>query len=1270
MARRFATGFAHAQTSTSLSQGWLTANTLLAGAGGSITWSNGDTGRLYVAPNAYSAVRKVIFWACIRHEYTGTEVAVPVRLRVFPTSTSPSSRIIDSEEFGSSTMKDTSAFAGAVWPVTSPTPTNEAVFYPADAVRQNTFTTIRFNNFNTQGSQLLWQEFDRFEGDPGFFNDWDLIDALGNDAQHIAYHLAVQRTDATPWLTTGATSQRAPIIVACGFVVVQAPSPSNKTRVYVPCTGAMGIGAISTAAFASQNAWPSPFFFHADEWSGDFEIRVVQRQGPSGSQSGFFQSRVVALTNQSDTVTELFQENFGVAGSNGRLWFARSQEFSSLLTDGMAINLQNRSLTAGNQTPPWGWFEITLRDFNIMTTILPTGHGPFNNTVMVGGTPPPDKFHQSSSLFDPLWFEDLEASRFISSRIQGGIRHLAAANATDQQLSHNASLGADVSVSAFNAIMDPEVSSTPNATLGMKLLDQEITNNDPMLLAGKRKLTVRYGGTQWNSAPGELPGHMQLAYVLNIPNTDVVPLGPLFDVGSFDAEGCAATSAGLGEPGVLVITNGSTIPKKFNPQAAGTTSEIEDAGIPVPFEGETPTPTVFDASASPDGGLNIGTYRYRYTFRNCCTGKESDPNPDDIVVDTSTASPAARVVLSFAGVRIPADPQICEICLYRTVEGGDFPAMTKVGCFNVDDTSIFEDDLSDEALLLLPATDGLSILNAPMPCVAVVVDFRNRLFGLGDIPNLAPAGTVSVTNGSDIILGSDDVQWDRCMEGKFIYVGADCRSYEILRILPPEVGTSPAISRLKLTEDYKGENATGLDYHICGRPNRLYFSEPLEPEYWPVSGFIDVEPGDGDRLMGAVSNYDRLVICKRRKTYVMTFRELPGLEVIVPARISSDIGCIGPRTFAQAEVGSIWLADRGLAIFDGRSVAHVPESAAMNDIFTDEENPNYVRRDRNGRVIEAVAVFYPKREQYLLLLPTVQTTRGCNMMLVWDVKLRNITLLKFCQEFLSMVVAKDSNGNERVYLGDTNGFVWIYDIGDTDGVGFPNATGTVRGDVTFAGIDAESGASVLVSEGASFIEGGIPIFASLSGVAGLSPSWDGSHVGLAGVCVYTRLKGAAYDDPWLQRTIYAATTDTLYVTPQWGPDTPFDATGEFQYEFMIGPIQLDLLFKPQNYGVDDMQKRSWRQYVIHEVEQFASELRIDLLPDFQFIDSEADTVVGDDGQTGQGRIFRMDYSKGRQEHPVGRLIHDFMAVRMRNFAPEEPIRIINHLLGEDTQKGK
>ncbi len=62
-----------------------------------------------------------------------------------------------------------------------------------------------------------------------------------------------------------------------------------------------------------------------------------------------------------------------------------------------------------------------------------------------------------------------------------------------------------------------------------------------------------------------------------------------------------------------------------------------------------------------------------------------------------------------------------------------------------------------------------------------------------------------------------------------------------------------------------------------------------------------------------------------------------------------------------------------------------------------------------------------------------------------------------------------------------------------------------------------------------------------------------------------------------------------------------------------------------------------------------------------------DPVTGD---VGEGRVFRMDYERGRQVKPVGRNIHFFMAVRMRNFAPEEPVRVINHLLGMEPRSSK
>lgn len=1201
----------------------------------------GDCGNLYVNPKRYSEVRKVVFWMNGVLLDATPPATAQCRLRLAPASSSG-----DPSVWARATISPGSTFrtrgSGSIFPAV-PTLASELLAKQGDLADLQDISA-----FSNRSSSMWFLEFDRFSPDAAeFFNAWDTAAAEAGDDDYVKLQPCLEIVGSN-WVTHDASGF---ILYSVGMSIVQAPSAVNRTTTIVNANP----GFISYGSEANTFGTPRamPFHYLAADWdniTGIYAWSFLPSSGGAGTWD--MELKVSAMNFEGGAVTdtsrytEVFTDNYGSANIDGG---HRSQNLLSSIVDGDYLGLEWRKRVATSVGQPCGYFEIVQEDFN--KTVCPHVSS-ISQPIASTEVTLPTSFAYSKGYFDPTWYQAFPEENILSGRIWGGLKQASAANDPEQWIVINANPQANPATSTFNVLLSPNVSATPVATLGYKLVDGNVTPS-PINLAGARTLVMFYDAALWNAGQ---PGGMLLVYALNVPNREFLDLGPLFDLDAFDAEGCAATSAGLGEPPLLIITNGSSLPQKFNPTAANTNGEVEDAGVPTPFEGEVPTTQANDAAASPEGGLDLGIYRYRYTFRNCCTGKESDPNTEDIEVDTSGASPAASVTLSFANVRIPGDTQICEICIYRTLVGGDYPIMAKVGCFNIDEASSFVDDLADDALDFL--NEGLSILNAPMPCVPIVVDFRNRLFGMGDIPNLAPAGTVSVTNGSDIVLGDGSVDWTRCLVGKFIKIAGDCRSYEILRVLPPEAGLSPPIARLKLVDAYEGTTDSGLSYSICGRPNRLYYSEPLEPECWPAANFLDIEPGDGDRLMGAVSNFDRLVICKRRKTYVLTFRENPGLEVIVPTRISSDIGCIAPRSFAQVASGSVWLSDRGLALYDGRSVQHLPESEMMNDLFVDPENPHYVRRDRNGRVIDAVGVFYPKREQYLLLLPTIQTERGCNVMLVWDVGLKNVTLLKFCQEFQSMTVGKDADGNERVYLGDTNGFVWIFDVGFTDGVGYPNATGLVRGTVAAAGVDESTGADFLRASTGGFITGGLPELGGLSGVAGLSGAFGGSDLGLAGVCVYTRAEGASVDDPWTRRTIYAATDDTLFVTPPWDSETP--AVGD---DFMVGAIEMDLLFKPQNYGTDDMTKRDWRQAVVHEIEDYSSKLRIDLLPDFQLIDPEADTVIDPvTNEVGEGRSFRMDYEKGRQVRPVGRHVHSFMAVRMRNFAPEEPISIINHLL--------
>jgi len=1196
-----------------------------------------------VAPRKYSDARTVVFWCCVKKD-TGTSYRA--RLRVAPIVATPGNRNVETFTCADNQTVKLNG-TNDVW--TSPGfDAND--LYPRTGPTTDTVLPVGTDELITPG-HLIYVEFDRFDPvDERFFTDWD--GPLGIN-EYIGYRLVIERRDGNNFTDSGTTELQ---IHSMGVTVVQAPANPNHAATYVSLTSGFIQSAQCPSAYGDLNMRPHYFRWVPGNWdnvqSAHLNVMLLCFNGNARealvrlTEIDPLVSAPPGVETRNTRAEYTFEDPFVGDEQTGDVVFWRSPDLSVVLspTQDMLLGVDFDEQNSLSTNMPLVWMEIIQRDFNLTETFHPASNGARITFAVLNdySTPP-------CSLFDPTWYQSMPDDRILSRKIYAAFRHREPANPStvtlclDSDLESN-HLGLE-GTSLTLVRTGQELSSTPNADTGVKNRYGPITPVDPLELAGRRKLIW---GLDDSTATSGQPGDCGVAYALNVPNSEFLDLGDLFEVGAFDPEGCAATSAGLGDPGKLYISNGSSLPKMFDPEEGA----IQNAGVPTPFPDELPSYVLEDTSQSPQGGLPDGTYIYRYTLRNCCTGQESDPNPDDITVVILGGNPAAQVRFSFAGVRIPADDQICEICLYRTVQNGAFPILGKVGCFNPDETTVFVDDLADSEFFDddgVTFADPLSLLNAPMPCVPYIVEFRNRIFGAGDIPILTPAGTVFVTNGSDIIIGSGDVDWDRCLEGKYIQVGSDCAKYEIDRVLPPEVGISPPLGRLQLVDPYEGTTKGDQTYRICGRPNRLYYSEPLEGCAWPVVNFIDVEPGDGDRIMGLSSNFDRLVIYKRRKTYVMTFGEIPALEVVVPARISSDIGGVAPRSYAQIENGTVGLADRGLALFDGRGISHVPESDQANDIFVNENNPRYVRRDDLGRVIDAVGVFYPKREQYLLLLPTVQTVRGCNLMYVWDTSLRNVTILEFCQEFQSMVVGKDSEGNQRVYLGDSNGFVWVFDIGDIDGVGTPGATGTVRGTITASGID--NGAAYIEDSSATFLEGGLPELAALSGTVGLTPSLAGDELALAGVCIYYREVGT---DVWVQRTIYASTKTRLYVTPSIGTD---DISG---YEYMIGAIQFEAVFKPFNYGSDDYTKRNWRYSLVHEIEEYSSDLEIELRPDFSSEDQFAGDIVNEDGTT--GRHFKMDYKTGRQIGRVEKVPHTYMQVVLKNFAPDEPVRIINHVL--------
>jgi len=1068
--------------------------------------------------------------------------------------------------------------------------------------------------------------------------------------QYLMLGFGAQRTDA---------SAGDLVLGSSGLNVIQAPDTINRTVTQIPMwdhnDGTTATGADYEGSAIDAIARRRRFRWVANEFENVTAVRIVAFcQLDIGSPSGniIFKLKDFAGNDVfSQTCTVSAVPNNGQ--TMGMVAF-RSTDLKSLLVDQGIYNISIRPSSASFWATsfPGRLLYIVLeveqtigfsRTTNIYT-VRQANNGyatavPINSAV--GG----------GDVFAPLYYSNV-ANFVRPMRAWAMLRSDTASGMNIQIRSRDDDKFESGRTCNYNASPAMTIGSGgPTHSLVEVNLDTQSSLDLPNGCIGDRafylKAIAAYGG---GGASDSGVSGIFLAISFDVPTGLAPSLGNLFAVGDFNPIGCVATAAGGGTPGILLIGNGAAIPKKFDPQAG----VIQDAGLPLPFIDQVPASgniVVANHNPSPGGlGLTAGSvYTYAYTFRNCCTGKESNPS-DSFQVSTVGATPAAKVTISFAGVLISGDTQICEICVYRTVANGAFPNLAKVGCFNPDITTSFIDSLSDNQLDFI--NDFLSQLNNPPPCVPYLVSHKRRIFGAGDIPIANPAGTVSVQNGSKDVQGDFDVEWDRCLENRYLQVQGDCRKYQIQFVMPPSVGTSPAIQRLRLYEEYQGASAAGKLYTICGDANTVFYSEPEEPEYWPIVNQFPVEPGDGDFITMLGSSYDRLIIAKRNKTYVADYREVPALEIVDPSRISPDIGCVGSRTFTQVENWSVWLADRGIALFDGRGVQHLPVSDGISDIFIDPDNPRYMRRNSNGLVPEAVSVNYPVRQQVWLGIPTIRSNRGFDVIIVWDYKEDTVTLYEFCNQFLSMVVAKDSEGNPKVYLGDDKGFTWVADTGHSDGVGTPGNTGTVQGvvtssDDTFSFNDAN----------ATFVEGGIPGLGGLSGVAGLSPFLDQEPLGAAGACVYFRdpdgLFVAADGSTWDQRTVWASTRQKVFYTPPSAAPLPAGT------EYMLGPINWYAMFKPSSLGKDSVTKRTIDLFVVHVPEEFDSSVKIEILSDFSAVDERAGAIMSDDSSAPGDRRMLMSNPKGRQLATIGAVIYAYIGYRLSNFAPEQPIRIIN-----------
>lgn len=95
--------------------------------------------------------------------------------------------------------------------------------------------------------------------------------------------------------------------------------------------------------------------------------------------------------------------------------------------------------------------------------------------------------------------------------------------------------------------------------------------------------------------------------------------------------------------------------------------------------------------------------------------------------------------------------------------------------------------------------------------------------------------------------------------------------------------------------------------------SRLYFSDLLDIESWPILNFIDISPNDGDSGTGIYPSGDYLVITKSRSVWLLVGDSIDTYSV---RRMSATRGCMAPRSLTMVNDMLCMVSDDGVYFSD------------------------------------------------------------------------------------------------------------------------------------------------------------------------------------------------------------------------------------------------------------------------------------------------------------------------------------------------------------------
>jgi hypothetical protein len=181
-----------------------------------------------------------------------------------------------------------------------------------------------------------------------------------------------------------------------------------------------------------------------------------------------------------------------------------------------------------------------------------------------------------------------------------------------------------------------------------------------------------------------------------------------------------------------------------------------------------------------------------------------------------------------------------------------------------------------------------------------------------------------------------------------------------------------------------GTNTTGGPDATASNPSRVYFSDAANPESWTTTFWVDLHPGDGEQIMGAVTWRNFTFVFKESKFFVFTEegQDIQGLPVFNKYAVDTGVGLAAKQALCVSREGVYFMSRQGVYFTNGT------EPRLLSELVEPMWRGNaevYFQSDEINQAQIALSRLWWHDERLYLAVPTGTATAN-NRVLVYDIK--------------------------------------------------------------------------------------------------------------------------------------------------------------------------------------------------------------------------------------------------------------------------------------------